>query len=188
MNAKITTETLAGATEIASVLGVTARRVQQLAQDGVFRREGGKYGLADCVQRYIRYITENAKNDSEDELNRKKAEAEVRIKRAKAATAEIELKELQGKMHRAEDVQDVLTDFAAAVRDQFLALPGKLAVNVANARDAAEAAQILKSEGVYPALDALSRYKYDPDTFAERVKDRRKWEEKAQTEETDEQD
>lgn len=100
---------------IAALFDMTPRRVQQLTKDGVIAavKEGNanRYDLLPTIQRYIRYLTakangrEPAKKDSEIEGRRLEAEAD--LKRSKADIAALQLSELEGTMHRSEDVAAV---------------------------------------------------------------------------------
>ena len=56
----------------------------------------------------------------------------------------------------------------------LMALPGRLAVDTAAAATAAEASEIIRAE-VYKVLEELAGYKYDPDEYARRVRDREGW-------------
>ena len=97
---------------IAALFDMTPRRVQQLTKDGVIAavKEGNanRYDLLPTIQRYIRYLTakangrEPSKKDSEIEGRRLEAEAD--LKRSKADIAALQLSELEGTMHRSEDV------------------------------------------------------------------------------------
>lgn len=100
---------------IAALFDMTPRRVQQLTKDGVIAavKEGNanRYDLLPTIQRYIRYLTakangrEPSKKDSEIEGRRLEAEAD--LKRSKADIAALQLSELEGTMHRSEDVEAV---------------------------------------------------------------------------------
>lgn len=172
----ITDELLVGSTELALTLGLTARRVRQLAQDGILpTAANGKYRLCESVQRYITYITGDNLTDDDIELEKARKKAETQIKMAKAEVARLEAKELSGKMHRSEDVQAVTEDMANVLRAMLLALPGRLAVDVTNAQSAAEASTIIR-KGVFEVLDEMSKYHYDPEQYEARVRERRKWE------------
>ena len=78
-------------------------------------------------------------------------------------------------MHRSEDVAAMTEDLIYTVRDSLLALPGRLAVDVAGTSTAAEAAEIVKRE-VYAVMKDLAQYQYDPAKYAERVRERMDWE------------
>lgn len=55
-----------------------------------------------------------------------------------------------------------------------IALPGRLAVNVAACSSAAEVAEIIRRE-VYQIMSELAGYQYNPDKYAEQVRERMKW-------------
>ncbi|WP_455506445.1 protoporphyrinogen oxidase [Gemmiger formicilis] len=166
---------------IAALFGVTTRRVQQLAADGIIVAVESKpyrFDLLPTIQRYIKYLSEKAngreapKKDIETEGRRLEAEAD--LKRSKADMAAIQLRELEGKMHRSEDVEAVMTDLVYTIRSALIALPGRLAVDVVAAVSAAEASEIIRAE-VYKILEELAGYKYDPEEYARRVRDREGW-------------
>ena len=95
---------------IAALFDMTPRRVQQLTKEGVIAavKEGNanRYDLLPTIQKYIRYLTakangrEPSKKDAETEGRRLEAEAD--LKRSKADIAALQLKELEGTMHRSE--------------------------------------------------------------------------------------
>ena len=96
---------------------------------------------------------------------------------AKAEMAELELKELKGELHRASDVEAITTDHVMFVRSMLMALPGKLAVDLAAIQTASEAAERVKQE-VYAILQRLSDYRYDPEEYKRRVRERQGWNER----------
>lgn len=167
---------------IALLFGVGTRRVQQLAQEGVIsavkKGNANRYDLLPTIQRYIKYLTEKANGREESkkdtETESKKLEAEADLKRSKADMAALQLKELEGKMHRSEDVEAVMTDLVYTIRSMLTALPGRLAVDVTSAASPAEASEIIRTE-VYKILEELAGYKYDPEEYARRVRDREGW-------------
>ena len=94
----------------------------------------------------------------------------------------LQLNELEGKMHRSEDVEAVMTDLVYAIRSMLIALPGRLAVDVSSTTSAQEASEVIKKE-VYKILDELSEYKYNPEEYAKRVREREGWTIRANDEE-----
>ena len=165
---------------IAMLFGITNSRVGQLKKEGVIIGQGNpaKYDLLPTVKAYIRYLSDKAyardKREKARELEENKLEAEGRIKTAKAEIAELELAELQGKMHRAEDVEAITTDHVLYLRSMLMAMPGKLAVDLAGTHTAAEQAERIKQE-VYYILNNLTEYRYDPDEYKKRVMERQGW-------------
>lgn len=167
---------------IAKIFGVSTRRVEQLKTEGVISGEGKptKYDLIPTVQAYIRYLSDKAngreKKASDSESESVKLNAEAKLKKAKAEIAELELKELRGELHRAEDVEAIVTDSVMMLRSMLLGLPGKLAVDLADIDSAAEVADRIKKE-VHDILNNMSEYEYDAEAYAKRVRERQGWNE-----------
>ena len=132
---KITDETEVSTTEMATVLGVSARRVQQMAQDGTVPTcRKGFFRLADSVQRYINFLSDGPMDEEDKKLEKTRRVAETTMKASKATIAKLEAEELKGTMHRAEDVAALTEDLVYTIRGALNALPGRLAVDVAAAR------------------------------------------------------
>ena len=166
--------------DLCKLFGLSSRRIEQLAQDGIVNGTGNpaKYNLVEAVQGYTESLKASARKRSttkdNPELEKDKLEGEARIKQAKAEMAELELKELQGELHSAEDVEAITTDHVLYFRSMLMALPGKLAVDLAGTHTAAEQSARVKQE-VNFVLDQLADYKYDPEEYAKRVRDRQGW-------------
>ena len=119
---------------IASLFGVTVRRVQQLTQEGIISttktKEGNRYELAPTIQRYVKYLSDKAYGKSKSEK-----EAELREQKLQA---EIALKESQGEMHRLKteiasgkyiDIEEVKMDYSrffVSFKKFALSLPSRL--------------------------------------------------------------
>ena len=183
---------LQGSTIIAKLFGVTDRRVQQLAKEGIIpaaQTRPYKFDLLPTVQAYIKHLSEKANgreqksNDvAQAEADRVRAEAD--IKQAKAKIAEMQLKEMEGSMHRSEDVKAMTTDLVFTIRGMIMALPGRLAMDVAQVSNPAEVSVLIRDE-CYKILEELSAYKYDPEAYQQRVREREGWSENL-IDETDE--
>lgn len=118
---------------------------------------------------------EPEKSDADLKRENAKSAAEITLKAAKATIAQLEAAELQGKMHRSEDVAAMTEDLIFTMRNMLAALPGRLAVDVAAAESAAEAADIIRRE-VHSIMAEIAKYRYDPAKYEERVRERKKWE------------
>ena len=91
---KIDAEAEISTTELAAILGVTARRVQQMAQDGTIvpvRR--GYFQLGDAVQRYINFLSKPQISEAEQKLETAKRQSEAQLKLSKAQLAKMEVEE-----------------------------------------------------------------------------------------------
>lgn len=175
----------APASALAKIFQVSTRRVEQLSAEGIIHGEGRpkKYDLLPNIMAYIKFLADKAygreKKQTDAQLMTEKLKAEKDFKKAKADIVALELKELQGKMHRAEDVEAIMTDHVFAIRSMLMAMPGKLAVDLAGTHTAPEQAERVKEE-VYYILDELSNYEYNADDFKKRVMERQGWEDLAE--------
>ena len=174
-NTKITSETEVSSSELACVLGITGRNIRQLVEDGQLEKVDGRFILSDSVQRYVAFKSKRNKDDEEKRLEKTRLTADVTMKASKAQIAKMEADELRGKMHRSEDVAAMTEDLIYTIRGSLMALPGRLAVDVATVTTPAEAAEIIRKE-VHALMRELANYQYDPEKYEERVRKRRKWE------------
>lgn len=167
-NVHISLDTTVTTKELAIVLGLSTRRIQQLVQDGQFEAvKRGRFNLAKSVSRYIELFTKE-----QTDTDKEKLEAELSIKKAKAIVAVLEAKELQGKMHRSEDVAAMTEDLILTIRDALIPLPDMLAAEVSAVNESAEAAEIIRKK-VYAVMDELTRYRFDTKRYAERIREHR---------------
>lgn len=162
------------------------RRIDQLVQDGVLTpelvvergKEVRRYPLVQTVQQYVDYLQEkaNRKADGVDDplTLEQMALADLRWKSARAGKAELELAELKGQMHRAEDVETVVSDMIARIRSSILALPGRLAVDTAEAKTPMETSAIIKA-AVDDLLNETAEYRYNAADYKRLVSEREKW-------------
>lgn len=165
--------------EIAEILGVSIRQVQRLTQGGVIEAVSDErpyqFDLDTVARQYCAFLTEkiNAQDKSKAmlDLEESKLRAETELKKAKAAIAKMEQEELEGKLHRAEDVKAITTDHVLFLRSMLMAMPGKLAVDLAGNHTAAEQAERVKAE-VYCILNNLADYRYDPEEYQKRLRER----------------
>ena len=152
-------------------------RIRQLSDMGIMPRKRVKgvnyYKLIVSIQNYIQYlqdIVDNRKKTSEDQ-EREKLEADIAFKRAKAKLAELDLKQLEAKLLRAEDVQTYTEDLAATIKSALSALPGRLSMDVYKLDDPAEISEII-TDAVNEVLETLTRYEFSLEYYKERIAER----------------
>ena len=178
---------------IAKLFDLDVRRVQQLAKEGILpaaSQRPYKFDLLPTVKAYIRYLRDRANGKEAKTADTVKAEAdklraEADLKQSKAKIAELQLKELEGKMHRSEDVEALTNDLVYTARSMIMALTGRLAMDVVQAGSANEASALIRTE-CYKILDELAGYQYDPEAYRRRVRDREGWSDALADEEADE--
>ena len=178
---------------IAKLFDLDVRRVQQLAKEGILpaaSQRPYKFDLLPTVKAYIRYLRDRANGKEAKTADTVKAEAdklraEADLKQSKAKIAELQLKELEGKMHRSEDVEALTNDLVYTARSMIMALPGRLAMDVVQAGSANDASALIRTE-CYKILAELAGYQYDPEAYRRRVRDREGWSDALADEEADE--
>ena len=181
------------AEDLANLFALTGQWINQLTRDGVLKKRdtpaGKRYNVVESTRAYVQYLRDKAAGRGEkgipESKELEKFEAEVRIKQAKAQIAELEAQEVQGMMHRSEDVAAMTEDLIYTIRGSLMALPGRLAVDVSNTQTAAEAADVIRKE-VFKLMEELTQYRYDPKKYEERVRDRMKWETRSGDDDDDE--
>lgn len=136
---------------VASWLGLTERRVRQMRDEGIIQEaRPGLYELQPTVRRYIQYLRGGAGGDK---LNEERAGL-LAIKRKKA---QIELDELEGGLHRTEDIERALGTMLSNFRTRILAIPAKTAGDLSKMKEQSEIFDRLKME-VDEALEELSNF------------------------------
>lgn len=142
---------------LAEILGLTPRRIQQLAEDGVIPKpdKSGQYDIPTCIQAY--YYKEFC-GDEDDELDGKHERA--RKAKAEADRIEFDLNIKKGLYVSAELVTHELEKIIMNCRSKLLALPRKYAPILATAQNPNEVEKILTS-GVEEALNELIKPEFD---------------------------
>jgi phage terminase Nu1 subunit (DNA packaging protein) len=145
-----------------ALFGVADRTIRDLADKGIVKRDShGKYLFWNSAKGYITAlkVTNAGKNGikTEDEeelidLYTEKAQHE----RLKKEITEIKLLLIKGKVHKAEDVEAVMTDMFEKFKSKMTALPSKLAKKL-EGKSRIQIQQILKKE-IDNALVELASY------------------------------
>lgn len=152
--------------EISEIFGISTRRVQQLAKDGVFVRVGhGQFDLPASINAYIEYRLD----DTKEEGMLDKTTEEAKWTRARRQKTELELQIMRGDLHRSEDVKRVMNDMLGSFRARTLSIPSKIAPQLVGLTEIPPIKELLK-RGVYEALEELSDY--DPMVFYDISKDK----------------
>lgn len=167
--------------DICSIAGYTEQWLSDQVKKGTVNKEktpqGNLFEIHDTLGTICSLLKDRSEKVSSDEAGadlRKKV-ADAKYKAAKASKEEILLSELKGKMHRAEDIEQLWNESVYAIRGALLALPGRVAVDANKAGTAAEASEIIKKECLR-ILKELASYEYDPEKYSELVQEREKME------------
>lgn len=144
-----------------ALFGVKDRTIRDLADKGIIKRDShGKYLFWNSAKSYITALKvvnagkSNTKTDNDDclDLEEEKAQHE----HLKRQITEIKLQLIKGQVHKAEDVEAVMTDMFAKFKSKMTALPSKLAKRL-EGKPRTEIQRILKNE-IDNALVELASY------------------------------
>lgn len=143
-----------------ALFGVKDRTIRYLADNGIVKRDShGKYLLIDSAKSYITTLkigntVKVRTDDSEEELN---LDTERALhEHTKRQITEIKLQLIKGQVHKAEDVDAVMTDMFVKFREKMTALPAKMARKL-EGKDKVEIQKILRKE-INNALNELADY------------------------------
>ena len=145
--------------ELAQTLGISSRRVRALKEEGLFEtsKSGRGYNLETCVQEYIEYKV-NAELGRSALISKEKVQAEH--EEVKRQISLLKLRKLRRELHEAADVEFYLSDMLVRFKNRLLALPSKLAMEIAGLEDINDIIQIIQ-KNMLDTLEELSEY--DPD-------------------------
>lgn len=168
----ITEETTVTVKELSILFGVTTRRIRQLAEDEVVvRSDRGRYLLADSVKGYTAFMAKPEADEDDLKMEKSRRKAELTLKEAKAKVAALHAKELEGEMHRSEDVRGFVDSLVYTIKQALLNLPGRMAVELSLCQTAEEC-QIIVKDTVKDVLQELSEFEYDPAYYEAIVRER----------------
>ena len=155
---------------IAKLLDLSERHVRRLADDNILKKpEKNKGWEITNVTLYIRYLRERAfgKDISTTDLHNEK----LRLTKAQADKATLEVNELEGELIPAQIVEDTWINYSMNVRAKLLALPTRIAHEIITIEDYQEALEILKKQ-INEALKELSEDGI-PEKYRQRNKKRK---------------
>lgn len=144
---------------LADMLGIKATTVRHLAADGVMpRASSGRYKMRDCVHNYVAQLRMQSKApapvaDGQPELR----DMQARHEAVKFQMSELQLKLMQGRVHKSEDVERVMSSMLASLRAKLLSIPSRVAPRASQMNDTNEVMTLLQLE-IYDALHELSEY------------------------------
>lgn len=145
---------------LGEICGIGDRQIRNLADEGIMcKNSHGKYLLLNSLKNYIITIKvakagQNVESNFENvlDLDTEKAQHE----HVKRQIDEIKLAMIQGKAHKSEDVERVITDMFEKFRSKLQAMPAKLAKKL-EGKDRIDIQNILQSD-INSALEELAAY------------------------------
>ena len=136
--------------DLANLLKITQRRTNQLADEKVLTRQPeGNFNLPDAIAEFYAYKYKESK--SLDRITEKALHEKV-----KRENAELDLQERRHELHRASDVELVMSDMLVKLRTRLLGIPMTMAPKLEGLQKG-EIAELLDRE-IESALMELKDY------------------------------
>ncbi|MCC8368788.1 MAG: hypothetical protein LN573_01720 [Rickettsia endosymbiont of Oxypoda opaca] len=108
--------------DIAKVLTLTTRRVQQLVKDNILPAPiRGKYDLVSCIRGYEKYLQQQATNKNNNTGNL--CTQKLRLLKAQVDKAELGVAILEGKYLAVSEVELTWSNLLLAFKTRMLGLP-----------------------------------------------------------------
>lgn len=146
---------------LADMLGLKQTTVRHLASSGVLPRvSSGRYKMRDCVHNYVMQLRIQSKAPDAQAASGDKPELrdmQAKHEAVKLQMSQMQLKLMQGRLHKSEDVERVMTNMLASMRAKLLSLPSRVAPRLSDVSDPNEIMTILQAD-VYDALHELAEY------------------------------
>lgn len=120
---------------IAKIFDLTARRIQQLTQDGTLNTvqtpEGRRYDLVPTMQKYYQFLSDKAKgkakNETEDKLKMQKLKADIALKESQGELHRLKTDIAAGKYISVEEIKMDYDRFFVSFKKFAMTIPNRLA-------------------------------------------------------------
>lgn len=156
------TEIVVASKVLESLFGLKDRTIRDLADKGIVKRDShGKYLLWNSAKGYITALKainagKNGIKTEDDEQDLDYDREHAAHERVKRQISEIRLQLIKGQVHKAEDVERVMTDMFEKFKSKMNAIPSKMAKKL-EGKSRIEIQTMLREE-IDGALIELSSY------------------------------
>lgn len=146
-------ELLVSATQMAGILDMTERRVQQLASEKIIPKgERGKYPMLRCVRAYISWLKERSNSGGKISIQDERAKLTL----AQRELEEIKLAEKRGELIPADEIESLWTSAVVSCKSALMGWGMKLPEQIIALGDDRDAvAKLIKTE-IHAALNLLA--------------------------------
>lgn len=141
---------------VGDFLGLTPRRIRQLAACGVVERLGrGRYALEASVRGYVSWLQAKL----EDGREGAPSDAQARLMAARADLAELALEEKRAELLPADDIQAAVDALMGAISGRLLKVPTEVSNALATAEEPSECHKLVQS-AFHDALSDIAAMKF----------------------------
>lgn len=150
---------------VAKFLDMIPKNVQRLTEKGILQtKQGGLYSLVEATHAYIRYLRDrNPENEENIDLNEERA----KLTKAKRLNEELDLSVKKGELHKAEDIEKIMSATLINFKSRLSAIPAEEAEKLATMTDKAKIFVYLNGR-IKETLAELSNFE---EVFKEEIKE-----------------
>lgn len=145
---------------LSQMYGVSERQIYNQTENGVAVKIGAnKYDCVKSVSNYIKKMREQEKlrNQTPEQIKAETEAVKLDHEKLKARKTELQVLELEGKLHYEEDVKALWNDIIVAAKSKLSSIGVKLALQLKGETDEGVIQDLIDRE-VYDALKELSEY------------------------------
>ena len=147
-------------THLSKMYGVSERQIYNQTDNGIAVKIGAnKYDCVKSVSNYIKKMREQEKlrNQTPEQIKAETEAVKLEHEKLKARKTELQVLELEGKLHYEEDVKALWNDIIVAAKSKLSSIGVKLALQLKGETDEGVIQDLIDRE-VYDALKELSEY------------------------------
>lgn len=150
------TPILVSAEVVAKALNLSVSRVNQISREEIIPKSGGdgRWDLISCCAAYVGSLKESS------EKNQGYWQEKTRLTKAQADKEESLLREREGRLLVAEEVERANALVAAGMKARLLSIPTRLAAELAITNNPNVCKQLLE-DSLYEALEEMSHWERD---------------------------
>ena len=145
---------------LSKMYGVSERQIYNQTDNGIAVKIGAnKYDCVKSVSNYIKKMREQEKlrNQTPEQIKAETEAVKLEHEKLKARKTELQVLELEGKLHYEEDVKALWNDIIVAAKSKLSSIGVKLALQLKGETDEGVIQDLIDRE-VYDALKELSEY------------------------------
>lgn len=145
---------------LSKMYGVSERQIYNQTDNGIAVKIGAnKYDCVKSVSNYIKKMRDQEKlrNQTPEQIKAETEAVKLEHEKLKARKTELQVLELEGKLHYEEDVKALWNDIIVAAKSKLSSIGVKLALQLKGETDEGVIQDLIDRE-VYDALKELSEY------------------------------
>lgn len=145
---------------LSQMLGVTERQIYNLMNNGVVVKVGAN--KLDCIKSVANYINqmkeeEAVRNEKPEKIKSMTEAVKLKHEQMKSRKTELQVLQMEGKLHYAEDVTALWNSSVVAVKSRLTAIPVKIAPQLKGEMDITVIQELIDRE-IFDALKEISDY------------------------------